>query len=453
MRLERFDVAVWGTLGTLGLVLGVLVLSSNWIGVRTLRTFPDDSGEVGRDGRIGIEFAQPMQVKSVEALLQIEPTVTGTLTAAGRILWFTPRVPFQPDVTYTARLRAGAQSQGGLSVKQDRVWRFHASSPWVVYLAPINGPMDIWRIRSSGGAPEQVTHTGGNVYDYAVSTRTRHIVYSVFNQQKGIDLWLTDADGANNHRLVDCGPDRCSVPAWSPDGARVAFSREGAGLAPGSPLGAPRVWTVDVASGQSAPLYQESQVLGYGPSWSPDGTRLAMYDGSVGGLRVLNLQTSEEMVLPTLQGEVGTWSPDGQRMLYADLTLASAVPYVTLYIADFTSQEVIPVIGREPNSAQYGRPAWSPTGDWLAVSQMIPTIGRGNQIWLMRPDGSEGHAVTNEPQYAYGGPQWDPWGQALVFQRFELNKPYPDPEILTWTQASGKLQLLVQNAGLATWLP
>jgi TolB protein len=453
MKFDRFDYTVWAVLAALGLAIAGAIWMGDQVGARVVEVFPEEGGQLGGLGRVGLTFAQPMRATSVEPLFTLDPPLPGKFVWEGQRLWFVPSQAYQPGQTYTARLQAGAASQGGQTVKEDVTWRFTARLPEIAYIAPASENREVWRISLEGGQPVQLTHTDGNVYDFAAAPDGERIIYSVLNNEKGLDLWQVTRDGEDSKLLVACGRDQCYVPTWSPDGGRVAYSRESAGVAPEAPNGPPRVWTVDVATGQTAPLYSDSQVLGYGPSWSPDGGRLAFFDGGIGSIRVLNLQTSEETLLPTQMGTLGSWSADEQEMLYSDLSFGGEQPFVTVYRAVFYTQEITPVLGRDLNFADYGPPAWSPDGQWMAISQRPPQGGATKQLWLMRLDGSEARSITDEPLYTHGGYHWDGWGTALVFQRFEIGQPYAQPELRVWTLATNEVEPLVRDATQAAWLP
>ncbi len=453
MKPDRFDYTVWVVLAALTLAIAGVIWAGDRAGARIKSTFPSAGVSVGAYSSIGIEFAQAMQVETVEESFQIEPAVSGTFQWEGQTLWFAPAQPFQRNTSYTARLTAGALSLGGQSVKQDVVWQFTVREPWIAYIAPTNKDREVWRVRPDGTEAQPLTQTGGTVYDLAVSHDGEHIAYSALNEQRGIDLWLMKADGSQPRRAVDCGLDQCSVPAFAPDGRQLAYSRESTGLQPGAPPGPPRAWIVDLTTGETGSLYQDSQVLGYGPSWSPDGQRIAVLDGAVGSLRVYNLQSGQESLLPTAMGMMGAWSPDGAQMIYTDLTFGGDVPFATLYRADFINPAIIPLLGQAPNRADYGPPAWSPTGEWLAVSQRTADSGPGKQIWLMHPDGTDSQPVTTDVKYTHGGYRWDAGGQALVFQRFEMNVAFAMPELVVWDMTTGAQTVVAREASLPMWMP
>jgi Tol biopolymer transport system component len=453
MKFDRFDFRVWGVVASLGLVLLAVILIGDQVGARVVRTFPVDGGIADASNRIGLEFAQPMQVKTVETRFEIDPPTPGKLEWAGRQMWFVADRPLTPGVQYTARLRAGGASQGGQPAKRDVTWRFRAREPWVVFLSFANNSRTLWRIRSSGGVPEPLEGVDG-AYAFAVSPDGQQIVYSIANHQKGVDLWLMTSAGQDLHLLVDCGPDNCSAPDWSPDGSLIAYSRAPAGIAPGRPDGALRIWIVTLATAQTMPLIPDSQVLGSSPSWGPDGRRIAFFDQSINSIRILNWQTKKEaIVLPTRLGAMGTWSPDGNRMLFNNLILTGTQSYVTLDLADLTTQTITTVLRSQVNSVDFSISAWSPTGEWVVVGRRSQGSDPSQQLWLMRPDGKDSHPITDDPRYTYSGYLWDPWGQSIMFQRYETGNPSAAPETMIWSLATNQMRPVAQDAALAVWAP
>jgi len=454
--MRRFDYVVWSTLGALALALAALIVSGDHVGAQVAGTNPAAGGTLAALAPITVTFDQPMQAESVNSRFSVEPAVAGRVEWAGQVMRFIPTAPFEPGVTYTARLAAGAISTAGRELKAAVSWTFNVRAPSLVYVAPATGgPPELWRVDAAGQAPAmQLTQTGGKVFDFAAAPDSSQIVYSAVNEQGGMDLWLLPLDSATPATmLVACGPDRCTVPAWSPDGTRLAFSREEQGLTPNGPLGPPRVWTANVPGGQAAALYVDSQVLGYGPVWSPDGLRLAFFDGSVSGIRVLDVGSGEEQILSTYMGLVGAFAPDGQSMFFNDVQLQSEQVVSVLYLADFKTKAVTVPLGQATTWSDYGVPAWSPEGNWLALALRDGSSSPSKQLWLMRPDGSEARAITADPKFTHSSYHWDAWGRQLVIQRVQLGVAYPKPELVVWSLATNESRVVAVDATLAQWVP
>jgi Tol biopolymer transport system component len=350
-------------------------------------------------------------------------------------------------------------------VKQAPEWSFNVRPPQLAFLLLMgDGGFELGRASppdspTPGAAappsPEQLTHTQGRVAEFGVSHDGEQIAFTVKNAQDGADLWLMNRDGGQARGLVDCGRDTCSAPAWAPDGARLAYVRTPA-AATGQTTNLGRVWTVQPASGQTVPLYQDPQVTGSEPAWSPDGRWLGFFDSHAGGLHLLDVQTSDSFILPSVMGQMGSWSPDSTHLAFADLALGGAQLATRLQMADIQNQSIQLVVDTDRGWLDFGPPAWSPAGDWIALSlRSAVTGGPGKQIWLMHPDGSAAHPVLADAAYGFGGYHWDPWGDRLVFQRYAVNDPQAQPEIMLWSPSAPDAApvSVARSAALAAWLP
>jgi TolB protein len=74
-------------------------------------------------------------------------------------------------------------------------------------------------------------------------------------------------------------------------------------------------------------------------------------------------------------------------------------------------------------------------------------------IWLMRPDGTDAHAITEDPDVLHGMPIWSPDGRYLLFQRYSLSEPLSYPSIWILEAESGDLRKVVEAGYLPGWLP
>jgi Tol biopolymer transport system component len=101
------------------------------------------------------------------------------------------------------------------------------------------------------------------------------------------DLWTADADGTHRALIVR----RADQPAWSPNGRRLAFTRGG------------RVYTVRVDGEDERELAR-----GAHPAWSPNGTRIALdRDG-----RIVTLRWDGGGVRDAGAGTDPAYAPDGR---------------------------------------------------------------------------------------------------------------------------------------------
>lgn len=179
----------------------------------------------------------------------------------------------------------------------------------------------------------------------------------------GSDIYVMNTDGTHLVQLTQSLEAAASrdEPAWSPDGARIAYrSNEGGDL---------DVWIMN-ADGTNAHTLTEAGTYNGEPVWSPDGTKIAFDsdqgrpDRSIGlNIWVMNADGSDPIRLTdTDAGDIVTsWSPDGTRIAFQRSVNHSDYAWdVWVMNADGTGQhQLTDWVGRD------GGARWSPDGTQL----------------------------------------------------------------------------------------
>jgi Tol biopolymer transport system component len=380
----------------------------------------------------------------------LSPVTPGDFTIQGDRLIFTPDQALSPGEQYTAVLAAGATGLDGRQVKADFEWSFTVRLPSIIFRG--NEDNNIYRTPIDDGESQRLTQSG-QIFDYTPSWDGNRIAYSVINEEKGVDLWIMARNGEDKTILVNCGLDRCSAPAWSPDGARLAYSRSEAGLGPGEPLSPTRIWLVDISTGETARLFQNPQKIGFGPSWSPDGGKLAYSDGVNNRIVILDLQSGAEFYIPTQTSQVGSWSPDGSQMVYGDILFLEGETREVVNRIDLVTEDIINLFGHRTNDGSFNNPVWSPTGEWIASKVRLSGGNIQDELWLMAPDGTHGIVIEKDPAYVYLNYNFDPTGRYLVYQRIPLDGASADQDVLLFDLQKHESTALVSKATFPAWLP
>jgi Tol biopolymer transport system component len=453
-KLNRLDLTAGATLLLLSVLIVGVIFYRNWLGVSVTLQTANPLGEISPYETLILNFSQPVQANDAENQLQLQPSTAGKLEwQDDRTAWFIPTEPFQGQLT--ARLVPGPLGADGTWLRREVSWQMTVRQPRIVYLNYGEPQNELLSVAAEGGAPIQLTSTGGRVFDFSVSLAGDEIAYSVMNEQQGIDLWVVQRNGANPRKALDCGAGRCTNPAWSADGRLLAYNLEAAGITPNSSPGAPRPRIFDLSTGENRPVFSDPQTIGSGISWSPDGNWLASYDGIGSLIRVVNLKSGQQVTLSSNYGTTGAWSPDSRYFLYANVVSGiNNLPKTILYRADFQTGETGIFLGQASDDEvdyAYRLPAWSPTGSKIAIAMRVDPGKPAQQIWLISPDILSGPVIAREPNYGYDFYQWDPWGTRLVIQQVKLGTTYY-PEIAVWHSQQG-LRVVAGNAMFPAWLP
>jgi dipeptidyl aminopeptidase/acylaminoacyl peptidase len=453
MRLRSsLDSAAISVLVVLTGIFGLVVFLGGRASVRVAMNLPQ-SGEIGPFQKIKLTFSEPVDPTLAASLFSIQPAIEASFQwLDNRTLQLIPSEPFQSDMAYTLALRPGDLTSEGRALKSKMSWNFHVRVPLVVYLLTADKQSSLWAMDLNKNPAKRMTPENVKITSFDTSFDGEFIIFTAPNEQNGVDFWRVGRAGNDATILLDCGHDRCTTPTISPDGTRVAYSREAAGLGPDLPFGSPRIWILDLQSRQNSPVYADQQILGYDPSWSPDSTKLASYDGYAKEIRLLDLRNSQQYIFPSNTGGPITWSPDSMRLLYTDVEQKEDGLRTRVHLADLSLNNSSVLLGANDNfDNSYYSLAWSPIPDSVVAGFREGKDKPEEVFWLFDPSLLEGIIIADQPDYTYNSPRWDPWGTALIFQQFKLHSVFK-PEIGLWKTGFNEPLILAQGI-MPHWLP
>lgn len=285
--------------------------------------------------------------------------------AASRALWVVPADGSAP----ARRLTRDAETD------MDPAWS--ADGRFIYFSSYRGGTLAIWRIPAEGGRPKRITLGTGPESQPGIARDGTRLVYSTY--LKDPDLILRDLASRTESRIHSVLVD--AIPSFAPDGSALVFVSNRWGgrydlwlqkLANGKPSGTPQRLTDQPGSAQH-------------PAWSPDGAWIAYF-------RVVQGQR-DVWIVPAAGGQPvqftddpavdihPAWSPDGRQIVFVSEREGGS----HLWTA--------PVAGGRPAGAARRltsgettdmAPAWSPDGTQVAY---IGQSDKGVEVWIVRADG------------------------------------------------------------------
>ena len=265
----------------------------------------------------------------------------------------------------------------------------------------------------------------GTVEAPAFSPDGAAIAFDVLSS--GYHLWVVRTDGSGAREVIA----HAHAPVWSPDGNRLLY-RTGDGLGvvgvDGSAptrivqTGVRGVWSPDGTriayehDGRVAVIRADGTGvrvvgLGYAPSFSPDGRQVAFVQLARQQLTTVIARLDGTIVqqFPGGGEEPPAWSPDGRLLAYVGL--ANGVPQ--LFVADLRTK-ALRQLTHEPPWAQFRELSWSGDGRSVWAELWVPQ--NDLELYTMASDGSGLRALTHD-SVDERDPSWSPDGRRVAYTR------------------------------------
>ena len=252
---------------------------------------------------------------------------------------------------------------------------------FVQVLAPLN--MEIYRMDATGANVVRLTNRSIQDYAPAWSPDGARIAFAC-----AVEICVMNGDGSGIVQLTTAM--HAEAPAWSPDGSRIAFHSE-------QQAGNWDIYAMDADGGNIMRLTTDLATDGF-PDWAPDGSKIA-FRRIIGGTSQIFVMNPDGTGVAQLTagpgGSTPAWSPDGARIAFdSDRTGRSEI-----YVMDADGTGVVQV-----TTAGGTNPDWSLDGTRIVFHA---TRNRNSDIYAINPDGSREVRLTSNKEAEHSA-AWGP---------------------------------------------
>lgn len=271
---------------------------------------------------------------------------------------------------------------------------------------------DIYTMNPDGSDVQQLTFfssIGGSAQGESWSPDASQIAFvGATDAVNGpFQLWIMNADGSNQHLLLNDPAYSDWVPSFSPDGSRIVFTRCSINCA---------IYRINAdGTGLKAltRFSSDTDVVDWGPVYSPDGSTIAFTSlwraGVFEAIYLMNADGSGMHIFspPSLGSIWADWSPEGDKIVFYSndpfdcgvecFPLSSELWSISV---DDGKAKRLTLTNRNwngINSVPHDvNPSWSPHGDAIVFERDAPDFST-SALYIMNADGTNVRAILQLP--------------------------------------------------------
>ena len=254
----------------------------------------------------------------------------------------------------------------------------------ISFLSTRDGTLEIYTRGLDGTDETRLTHNDkGDDENVSWSPDGERIVHTSYHliplseAAKAAEIYVMNADGSDPTRLTD-NDAWDSQPAWSPDGAQIAFASARDGNY--------EIYLMP-ADGSNPVNLTHHEGRDMRPRWTDDGARISFISNRDGQNALYAMDADGSNVTPLLDELSSVWSPDGATVVFVKGPRREKEVFIR--DADGTNEIQLTDHPGFNNTA----PAWSPDG-----TRIFFESDRDGQpeIYVMNPDGSNQTRFTHQ---------------------------------------------------------